>query len=414
MGGMSARANGIMTWASAVSERADTRQAAQEAATAVAAQLDGVPPDLAFVFFSAHHRADALALVAAVSEDLLPHHWIGCSAGGVIGDGREIEERPGLSITAARLPGVVVRPFRLDEGDLPDADAPPRAWESALGMDPGERPHVIALTEPFSFPTDDFVRGLDYAFPRSAKVGGLASAAEEPGGNVLLVDGDVLRAGAVGVALAGAIVVDTIVAQGCRAIGEPMRVTRASENFILELDGDPPLEVLRALLPRLSDRDQRLARSALFLGVSLDPLDDEASESGYLIRNILGVSPDNGALAVGDEPRAGQSVRFHLRDALASAEDLDLHLDRYTSDVLAAPGAVPPAGALLFSCLGRGKNLYGRPDHDTDAFREKLGAVALGGFFANGEIGMVRGATHLHGFTSSFALFREPAEKAGG
>ncbi len=409
MGGMDARTNGGMTWASAVSELADTRHAAQEAATAVAAQLGGVPPDIAFVFFSAHHRADALALVAAVSEDLLPSHWIGCSAGGVIGDGREVEERPGLSITAAHLPGVSVRPFRLDEGDLPDADAPPRAWEAALGTGPGERPHFIMLTEPFSFPADDFVRGLDYAFPKSAKVGGLASASAEPGGNVLLVDGDVLRVGAVGVALTGAILVDTIVAQGCRAIGEPMRVTRARANFILELDGQPPLEVLRALLPRLSDRDQRLARSALFLGVSVDPLDDVPSDGTYLIRNILGVSPDNGALAVGDEPRAGQSVCFHLRDALASAEDLDVHLDRYMSDVLAVPGAAHPAGALVFSCLGRGKNLYGRPDHDTDAFREKLGAVALGGFFANGEIGMVRGTTHLHGFTSSFALFRRPA-----
>jgi small ligand-binding sensory domain FIST len=64
---------------------------------------------------------------------------------------------------------------------------------------------------------------------------------------------------------------------------------------------------------------------------------------------------------------------------------------------------------LLFSCLGRGQNLYGRPDHDTDLFREKLGDVPLGGFFANGEIGSIRGATHLHGFTSSFALFRSPA-----
>jgi len=401
-----------MAWASAISELPDTRHAAQEAATTVAARLGGVPPDLAFVFFSAHHRADVLALTEAVSECLLPRHWIGCSGGGIIGDGHEVEERPALSITAARLPGVAVHPFHLDETDLPDADAAPRAWEAMLGVTPGDRPHFVVLAEPFSFPADDFIRGLDYAFPRSAKIGGLASAAEEPGGNVLLVDGDVLRAGAVGVALTGAILVDTIVAQGCRAIGEPMRVTRAHDHFILELDGRPPLEVLRDLLPRLSDRDQRLARSALFLGVSIDPLVDEPSTGDYLIRNILGVSPDNGALAVGDEPRAGQSVRFHLRDALASAEDLDSHLDRYTSDVLGATGAAPPEGALLFSCLGRGKNLYGRPDHDTDAFREKLGAVALGGFFANGEIGMVRGTTHLHGFTSAFALFRAPTATA--
>jgi len=413
MGPMSAHPYPTMSWASAVSELADTRRAAQEAAAAVSARLGGFEPDLAFVFFSAHHRADVPSLVTAVSEYLIPRYWIGCSAAGVIGDGREIEDRPGLSITAAHLAGVRIEPFRLDAGDLPDADAAPRAWEDALGASAGDRPQFVVLAEPFSFPADDFVRGLDYAFPKSAKVGGLASAAEEPGGNVLIVDGDVLRSGAVGVALSGAIVVDTIVARGCRAIGDAMRVTRAREHFILELDGRTPLELLRALLPRLSDRDQRLARSAIFLGVSVDPLNDAPAAGDYLIRNILGVSPDSGALAVGDQPRVGQSVRFHLRDALASAEDLDLHLDRYASDVLGAPGVVPPPGALLFSCRGRGKSLYGRPDHDTDAFREKLGAIALGGFFANGEIGMVRGATHLHESTSSFALFREPAGPEG-
>lgn len=402
----------LMRWASVVSENADSRHAAQEAASAVAAQLDGAPPDVAFVFFSAHHRADAVGLVEAIADTLLPRHWIGCSAGGIIGGGHEVEERPGLSITAACLPGVAAHTFRLDEADLPDADAPPRAWDTALGVSAADRPHFVVLADPFSFPADDLVRGLDYAFPASAKSGGLASAAERAGQNVLVVDGEVLRSGAVGLALTGAIVVDTIVAQGCRAIGAPMRVTRAQDNLIVELDGRAPLEVLRELLPRLSDRDQRLARSALFLGVATDPLIDEPGPDAYLIRNILGVSPDSGALSVGDEPRAGQSVRFHLRDALAAAEDLETHMGRYAKRVLALPGTPPPAGALLFSCLGRGQNLYGRPDHDTDLFRETVGDIPLGGFFANGEIGSVGGTTHLHGFTSSFALFRAPGAGA--
>jgi small ligand-binding sensory domain FIST len=403
---MHARPHETMLWASALSEQADTRRAAQEAASEVAARLGAAPPDVAFVFFSGHHRANAVEIVEAIAETLLPRHWIGCSAGGIIGDGREIEERPGFSITAARLPDASARTFRLDETDLPDPDAPPRAWEAALGVAAAERPHFVVLADPFSFPSDDLVRGLDYAFPASAKAGGLASAADRAGQNVLIVDGDLLREGAVGVAFTGAIVVDTIVAQGCRAIGEPMRVTRAQDNLIVELDGRPPLEVLRDLLPRLSDRDQRLARSALFLGVATEALQNDSGPDAYLIRNILGVSPDNGALAVGDEPRAGQSVRFHLRDALASAEDLEAHMGRYAANVMGAPGGTRPAGALLFSCLGRGQNLYGRPDHDTDLFREKVGDIPLGGFFANGEIGSVGGTTHLHGFTSSFALFR--------
>ncbi|MGH7723985.1 MAG: FIST signal transduction protein [Candidatus Eiseniibacteriota bacterium] len=401
-----------MLWASAVSERADARHAAMEAAGIVAERLNGAPPDVAFVFLSPHHRADAAAVSTAIAETLVPRHVVGCSARGIIGAGREIEERPGLSVTAARLPGVDVHTFRLDDRDLPDEDAAPRAWEAALGVPAseasGRTPHFVVLADPFSFSADRLLRGLDYAYPQSAKVGGLASASDKAGGNALLVDGDTLTAGCVGVALGGAIAVDTVVAQGCRAIGETMRVTRARQNFVLELDGKPPLEVLRGLVPQLSERDQKLVRTSLFLGVSADALTDTPRSGEYLIRNILGVSPDNGALAIGELPRVGQAVQFHLRDALASAEDLDQRIDHYVGGLETREGARAPAGALLFSCLGRGMHLYGRPDHDTDAFRERVGDIPLGGFFANGEIGPVHGVTYLHGFTSSFAVFRSP------
>lgn len=398
-----------MRWASALSEETDTRKAAQDAASRVAADLGGVPPDLALVFFSTHHRANPAAVAEALAETLVPEHIIGCSAGGIIGAGREVEERPALSVTAARLPGVTVHPFRFDDADLPDEDAAPRAWEELIGVPAGQRPHFLVLADPFSFPADLLLRGLDYAYPKSAKAGGLASAAERPGQNALLCDGDLLRRGAVGVALTGAIEVDTVVAQGCRAIGEPMKITRASGNFVVELDGRAPMAVLKDLLPRLSERDQKLARSSLFIGVGTDPLDEDPDGPEYLIRNILGVSADNGALAVGELVRVGQEVRFHLRDALSSSEDLDRLMARYAADLIERPDGGHPAGALLFSCLGRGQNLYGRPDHDTDLFREKLGDVPLGGFFANGEIGSVHGSTRLHGFTSSFALFRDPS-----
>ncbi len=396
-------------WVSVLSEEPITRHAAQDAAAQAAEALGGHAPDVAFVFFSTHHRGNAIEVAEAVATTLMPEHVLGCSAGGIIGAGREVEERPAVSITAARLPGVTVRAFALDDADLPDEDAPPRAWESLIGVAPSANPAFIVLAEPFSFAADQLLRGLDYAYPKSAKAGGLASAGERAGQNVLLADGDLLRRGAVCLALSGAIAVDTVVAQGCRAIGNAMKITRASGNFVVELDGRPPLAVLKDLLPRLSERDQRLARSSLFLGVSTDPLLDEPGPGEYLIRNILGVSADNGALAVGELVRVGQAVRFHLRDALSSSTDLDALMARYAAERLADPALPRPEGALLFSCLGRGKNLYGRPDHDTDLFRDKVGDVPLGGFFANGEIGSVHGVTHLHGFTSSFALFRDPA-----
>src|SRR5689334_7561088 len=240
-----------MQWVSVLSEEPITRHAAQDAAAQAAEALGGRPPDVAFVFFSTHHRGNALEVAEAVAETLVPGHVLGCSAGGIIGAGREVEERPAVSITAARLPGVSVHPFALDDGDLPDEDAAPRAWESLIGVPPASQPSFIVLAEPFSFAADQLLRGLDYAYPKSPKAGGLASAGERAGQNVLLVDGDLLRRGAVGLALSGAVAVDTVVALGCRAIGQPMKITRVSGNFVVELDGRPPLAVLKDLLPKL-------------------------------------------------------------------------------------------------------------------------------------------------------------------
>jgi small ligand-binding sensory domain FIST len=206
----------------------------------------------------------------------------------------------------------------------------------------------------------------------------------------------------VGLALKGNVVVDTVVAQGCRPVGKLMSITKSSQNLLQELDGRPPLEVLRELFSESGERDQSLMQHSLFLGVLMDDFIDNPQQGDFLIRNIIGMDARSGAMAVGEMLREGQRVRFHLRDALTSAEDLAALLARYGS----AERASPCEGALLFSCLGRGQYLYGRPDHDTELFADKVGLIPLGGFFCNGEIGQVSGTTFLHGYTSSFGIFR--------
>ena len=111
------------------------------------------------------------------------------------------------------------------------------------------------------------------------------------------------------------------------------------------------------------------------------------------------------ALLVGAELRTGMTVRFHLRDAETTREDLEEAFRTYRER---RERKVSASGALLFSCLGRGRGLFGVPDHDSRAFAAELAPVPLGGFFCNGEIGPVGDRTHVHGFTSSFGIFRAP------
>jgi len=388
-----------MRWASAGSTASSFEAAVRDVARALGDQLDGVQPDLAVAFVSPHHAEGYGRLPALLAETLAPVRLIGCSAGGVIGGGSEIEGQAGVSITAAVLPDVTVRSFYVEAEAVPPPDAPREAWEARLGIVAADTPQFVLLPDPLSCDAQAVIQGLDRVFPSSTTIGGLASGGQTPGAQALYHDTTVHRAGLVGLALTGNVALDTIVAQGCRPIGEPMFVTRADQHLIFELDGHRPLDVLQQLAERADARDRRLFGHSLFVGVVMRPHQGAYQQGDFLIRNILGLDGERGALAVGAAVEPGAVVQFHLRDAETSATDLVTLLERYRP-------ARPPAGALLFSCLGRGEHLYGSADHDSKAFARHVGVVPLGGFFCNGEIGPVQGETFLHGYTSAFGLFR--------
>jgi len=389
-----------MRFASAVSEARDADAAAEAVITAVRTGLDALDPDLAFLFCSDAHAGAYERIASEVREALPSALLVGCSARSVIGAGHEVEDRPGLSLTVARLPGVTLSPMRLAGDGFPRGTP---SWCEHFEIDAEPAPSFVVLADPFSCDAEALVRQLDADFADSTLVGGLASGADRPGGNALFLGERIHEEGMVGVALQGDVCVDTVVAQGCRPIGNPLFVTRARGNLLLEVDGRPPIEIVQDLFEAAAPRDRALMQSSLFLGVEMRPELARYGRGDFLIRNLAGAEERSGALAVGASLHEGQVVQFHLRDAQTSAEDLDARLARYRASQL---GGAAPAGALIFSCLGRGAHLYGVPDHDSDAFRRHIGAVPLGGFFCNGEIGPVERRTFLHGYTSAFGLFR--------
>ena len=391
-----------MKWSSAVSENQTLSEAVAECTSKIREELEDARPDLVVAFVSAHHASEYDSLPGLVREQVGDCLLIGCSGGGVIGAGREVEHRPGFSMTAALLPNVEVTPFHIEDDALPDGDAPPANWEALVNTSADRNPHFLLLADPFSMRGEQLLMGLDYAFPGSVKIGGLASGANQPGGNALYLSDTVYESGLVGVAMYGDLDVDTVVAQGCRPIGGPMDITACRGNVLLGLNGQTPFEALKEIFEGLSERDRELTQHSLFLGVVMDELNDNPQLGDFLIRNIIGADPKRGALAIGEGLKEGQRVQFHLRDAETSTQDLDAMLTRYAR----TPPTYDGAGALLFQCLGRGSYLYQRADHDTDMFRVKVSDMPLTGFFCNGEIGQVGGSTFLHGYTSSFGIFR--------
>jgi small ligand-binding sensory domain FIST len=387
-----------MRWASAISTAATIDDALAETASAITAQLAPARADLVLGFVTDHLAGGFGALSAGVAGRFPGATFAGCTAGGAIGGGAEVEHRPALALTAASLPGVRLAGLHLG----PDPDEWPAA-RADRGED--EPSAVLLLPCPLSSPTEALLGWCDERWPHAVKIGGLASGGmtgRGPSGNTLFLGEALHREGAVAVTFAGDIAVDTIVAQGCRPIGQPMVVTKGLGNVVLELDGEPALAVLERLHASLSSADRALCRHSLFIGLHPGPVDG-VRRRDVLIRNLMGCDRKAGAIAIGAPIGKGLVVQFHLRDADTSDQDL--------RELLAEPQA-PAAGALLFSCVGRGQLLYGHPGHDSRAFRQAFGPVPLAGFFCNGEIGPVGGRTFMHGYTSAFALFRRRGAQA--
>lgn len=411
-----------MKWASAISTSASLETALKDVVSQATEQLGGAKADLALVFVSVAFASEYARLLPLLSELIEADCVLGCSGSGVIGMAdefpEEVEEGAALSLVLAHLPGVEARAFHLTAADLPDLDAPPSKWSDLIGVDPASQPSFIVLADPFSSGTNELLQGMDFAYPGAAKVGGLAGVESFNRSSGLFCDRGLYREGMVGVALSGDIVLETIVAQGCRPIGELYRVSEGDRNILIKLEQDiesakaqTPLEVLQDIFQDMDEEERELAQNALFIGVAQSSFKPNLTRRDFLIRNLVGVDPRNGSIAVADRIRPGMRVQFHMRDAQTSAEDLENLLRRYRveslENQLGSSGATP-VGALLFSCTGRGEGLYGEPNFDSDMFEQYLGPLPIGGFFCNGEIGPVGTTTFLHGFTSVFGICCEP------
>lgn len=372
----------------------DAAEAAGEAAREARGALGGAPVDLAFLFLSGDHFGASAAAVAAIEDELAPRHLLGCVAEGVVARDRELEDGPGAAVWAGAFPEAEIETFHsvalgTDEGvavtgfpTLDDADL------------------VTLLVDPYTFPAAGFLTKLNEEEDSVPLVGGLAAGGGEADTQALFVDGQIVYEGAVGAVLRS-VPVRTVVSQGCEPVGRDSVITHAEDNVVFELAGEPALERLKGDVATLTpDQERSAAAGGVLAGLVIDENRADYGRGDYLMRGLIGVDEDTGALAIGEAVRIGQTLRFHVRDAASADTDLRENLRTTLNGERAA-------GALLFTCNGRGTGMFDGPDHDARAVAELLGDDALAGFFCAGEIGPVGGKPFLHGFTATLAVFLE-------
>ncbi len=364
-----------------------------EAARALREEM-GVNASLGFFFATnewAENLEDSLELVRLHGH--VPE-LVGCSGFGVLGTRTEVEG-PGFSLLLLSLPAGSFRTFAFSEEDVETA-ADGAAWHRRTGV-PAEAAHAwVVLTNPTFEGLEPWLVGWNEAYPGVPTLGGIAGGGD--GEFFLLKDGGVTEAPVLGVVFTANVGVVPLVSQGCRPIGDPLPITKAEDNLILEIGNLPAYQALENAFLSIPAVERTSVRNNLFLGLAVSEYIEDFKQGDFLIRNILGADPQMGALAVGAYPRTGQTVQFQLRDMRSAHADL-MESARRAQEASSAPFAV-----LLFSCVGRGRNLFGVANHDAAALAEHLGQLPLSGFFCNGEIGPVGTQNFLHGYTASAAI----------
>ena len=381
---------------SAVTQQADVKEAVTELAQAFKTDGPGEPPDLLVVFVSSHFDDQLPDLISGISDAVAPRNFVGCTGQGIVHNASEIEDDPCVSVWAAWFHGTNVGGAACEVAHV-TYDRSSGGFKGLPKQIDEQSVSLLALAEPYTFPADVFLERINTDFPGLHVVGGMASGGMGPGESKLILNGTVLSEGAVVVALDG-VPMKPIVSQGCRPIGEHFVITKAEQNEILELGGVKAHQRLKAVYDRLPTRDKDLMRLGFHIGRVVNEYQDSFSYGDFLIRNVTGMNSENESVIIGDYFRPGQTVQFHVRDAMTADEDLRQMLKQSEPDFT-------PQAALLFTCNGRGSRFFENPDHDALALQNQYGSLPVAGFFCQGEMGPVGGVNFLHGYTASVVVF---------
>ena len=361
------------------------------------AKLAG-PPTLGLIFMAPKLFPKSQEILESVQIEAQVPMLIGCSGASLIATDKEIEEQAGMALGLYALPGAKLDVVHLTQEQVEEATGP-GYWQMETGIE--NTNGWLAFVDPFTFNCDAWLTMWNEAYAGRPTLGGLASGDFNDQSTQLYWNNQVLEGGALAMSIGGDVDLSGVISQGCTPIGDTWTITRAEGHYIHEIGNRPAYEVLMETLNALPQAEKQNLRGNLFIGLVVNEYLDEFHRGDFLIRNLIGVDPSTGTLAVGATPRVGQTIQFQRRDAKAGSEDLEALLQRATKQLATRP----VYGACLCSCNGRGQRMFGKPHHDASRVQRVLGPMGLAGFFCNGELGPVGEKNFVHGYTASLALF---------
>ena len=372
----------------------------QKWAESLRAQLTAPRVSLGLVFMSPRFFAHAKQVLEILRVHARIPLLAGCSSQSLIVGDHELEQNAGLTVGLYALPGAELKAVHFTQEQVEEANGP-GYWHLETEVEAGQTNGWLAFIDPFHLDSESWLKTWNEAYAPAPVLGGLASGDSNEQATQVYLNGEVYDEGGVAISVGGEVQLVGVTSQGCTPIGETWTLTKVEQNIIHQIGNRPAYEVLAETFNQLSPEQQKGARGNLFIGLVVNEYLEDFHRGDFLIRNLLGADPRSGSIAVGALPRLGQTMQFQRRSAAAANEDMEELLTRAKKQL----GDTPIYGGCLCSCMGRGKNLFGRPNHDAQLVQQRLGPMGLAGFFCNGEIGPVGEKSFLHGYTASLALF---------
>lgn len=361
----------------------DWSAAVDQVIDGLAAGAAPIAGNLGLVYVTDAITANLDDVLEALREATGVQHWVGAVGIGICATGVEYYERPAVAAMIADLPDGSFRVFPPVVEDLDAFDRDQAAW---LG---NAQPYLgLVHGDPVNPATESLIKQLAARTVTGFLIGGLASSRNDAR-TVADGSGD---GGLSGVLFTDAVGLQTSLSQGCSPIGPHRRITQAQRNVLVQLDGEPALDIFKEDIGEILARDIAKVGGYIFAGLPIP-----GSDTGdYLVRNLIGVDMSKKLIAIGDLVEEGQELMFCRRDATTAREDLSRMLARLKKRLDG-----PPRGGIYVSCLGRGANLFGDDSEELKQIRDELGDFPLVGFYANGEISQDR----LYGYTGVLTLF---------
>jgi small ligand-binding sensory domain FIST len=381
---------------------AATDQAAEQAAAAAMSQAGISRADAVVVFFTADHAPNSRTLLSTVTRVTGSDRIVGSSGAGVLTSAGEIEGQHGIAVLVFSSGEIQAYPFLFQPLRERDEEVGGKIAQT-LTSAPGRASLLTLFPDTYNGQPQQLLNSLADKTHFVPVVGAGSSEAGMAQATYQICGDNCASNSVAGLQLSGSFQALVDITQGCQPITEPMIITKAEKNLILEIDGRPAVEAFAKLLKGPLADDLRRALMFIFVGLPADPDQRSVGPGEYLVRNIIGLDPVKGIVGIAAEVKEGQSMIFTLRDGQRAREDLNQMLQRQAQKLEGRR----PAFGFYFNCCARGSSLYGMPGIDTAYIGQTLGDFPLIGMFGGYELAPLGRKNHLFAYTGVLALITE-------